>query len=88
MTITQDATAPLVVVVGATGNQGSSVINALSESEKPYRIRGFTRNTGKATSQELSARGVEMISIEPTVENKEQVLKAFEGAKVVFVSTY
>ncbi|KAG8859526.1 hypothetical protein FRB96_004410 [Tulasnella sp. 330] len=84
MTISKDSSAPLVVVMGATGNQGSSVIQALKESDRPYRIRGFTRDTGKAASKELTAEGVEMVAVEPTVENKDQVLKQFEGAQFVF----
>jgi uncharacterized protein YbjT (DUF2867 family) len=87
MTISNDSSAPLVVVMGVTGNQGSSVIQALSESDKPYRIRGFTRDTNKPASKELAAQGVEMVAIEPKVENKAQVLQEFKGAKIVFVSS-
>ncbi|KAG8986478.1 hypothetical protein FRB95_007856 [Tulasnella sp. JGI-2019a] len=87
MTITKDLSAPLVVVVGATGNQGSSVIQALLESNKPYRVRGFTRDTSKPVSKELASQGVEMVAIEPKIGNKEQVLNEFKGANVVFALT-
>ncbi|KAK7040440.1 NmrA domain-containing protein [Favolaschia claudopus] len=42
MTISQDFSAPLVAVVGATGVQGGSVIKALLDSSKPYRIRALS----------------------------------------------
>ncbi|KAF7326373.1 NmrA domain-containing protein [Mycena venus] len=68
MTITQDSSAPLVAVVGATGIQGGSVIDALAESTKPYRIRGFTRDATKACFP----------------NNVKDVFKAFEGANMTF----
>lgn len=86
MTIVQDTSAPLIVVVSATGNQSRSVIKALVESDKLYRIRGFTRDLNKPASLQLSSQGVEIIAIDPAVENREQVFKAFEGATYAFVS--
>lgn len=87
MTISKDSSAPLVVVVGATGAQGSSVVNALIESDKPYRIRGFTRDLSKVDSQALAKQGVELFAVEPTPEHKDQVFKGFEGATYAFVSS-
>jgi len=87
MTISQNADAPLVAVVGATGTQGGSVIQALKSSEKPYRIRGFTRDTTKPGPQELIKLGVEMVAVSLGVENKEEVYKAFEGATFAFIMT-
>ncbi|KAG8995472.1 hypothetical protein FRB94_009141 [Tulasnella sp. JGI-2019a] len=87
MTITQDTSAPLVVVVGSTGAQGSSVIKALIESDKPYRLRGLTRDTSKPAAKELTEKGVEMLAVEPGPENKEQIVKAFQGADIVFAVT-
>ncbi|KAJ7788928.1 NAD(P)-binding protein [Mycena olivaceomarginata] len=57
MTITKVQSTPLVAVVGATGVQGGSVINALSESDKPYRIRGFTRDVAKPAAEALKKTG-------------------------------
>ncbi|KAG9000529.1 hypothetical protein FRB94_005379 [Tulasnella sp. JGI-2019a] len=87
MTISQDTSAPLVAVVGATGTQGGSVIKALSASKKPCRIRGFTRDTSKPAAQELIKQGTEMVAVTLIVENKDQVFKAFEGAAIVFAMT-
>ncbi len=41
---------PLIVVVGATGKQGRSVINALINSGK-WTIRGLSRNISSNDSQ-------------------------------------
>ncbi|KAJ7314543.1 NmrA-like protein [Mycena albidolilacea] len=84
MKITQARSAPLVAMVGATSVQGGSVIKALSESEKPYRIRGFTRDLTKATAEALKKQGVEMIAVNFISENKGEVYKAFAGADYTF----
>ncbi|KAG8856022.1 hypothetical protein FRB96_006589 [Tulasnella sp. 330] len=89
MTISQDAFAPLIVVTGATGAQGSSVIKALEESSRPYRIRGITRDPSKPASQTLAKKynGLELVAVDAQPENKEGILKAFQGAKYVFLMT-
>ncbi|KAJ7052728.1 NmrA-domain-containing protein [Mycena amicta] len=87
MTITQDTNSPLVVVAGATGNQGGSVVRALIESEKAYRIRGLTRNALKPATKALKEKGVEIVAVSVTAENKDAVFKAFEGAHVAFLVT-
>ncbi|KAJ7133503.1 NAD(P)-binding protein, partial [Mycena epipterygia] len=77
MTITQNSSAPLVAVVGATGIQGGSVIKALEESDRPYCIRAFTRDATKPATQELVKKGVEVIAISLVVENTKEVHQAF-----------
>ncbi|KAK7055779.1 NmrA domain-containing protein [Favolaschia claudopus] len=87
MTITQDPSAPLVAVVGATGAQGGAVVYGLEESDKAYRVRGFTRDGTKPVAQELAKRGVEIITVSLVVENKEAVFGAFAGADFTFLVT-
>ncbi|KAJ7084971.1 NAD(P)-binding protein [Mycena epipterygia] len=87
MTIAQLISAPLVAVVGGTGNQGGSVIKALVESDKPYRIRAFTRDPTKPAALELVKLGVEVVGVSLVVENKDEVFKAFVGADVAFLVT-
>ncbi|KAJ7158033.1 NAD(P)-binding protein [Mycena crocata] len=87
MTITQVPSAPLVAVVGATGKQGGSVIKALAESDKEYRIRGFTRNATKPAAQALKNEGVEVLQLSIVVENVKEVVAAFVGANVTFLVT-
>jgi uncharacterized protein YbjT (DUF2867 family) len=85
MTIAQTGSAPLVAVVGAIGAQGGSVIRALAESDKPYRIRGFTRDVTKAAAEALKNQGVEMVAVNLVVEKKDEVYRAFAGADFAFV---
>ncbi|KAG9014587.1 hypothetical protein FRB94_011765 [Tulasnella sp. JGI-2019a] len=87
MTISQDVSAPLVLVTLATGAQGGSVIKALSESDKPYRIRGLTRDTSKPASQALAKKGVEVVAVDVKLENKDAVQKTFQGATFAFLVT-
>ncbi|KAF7316469.1 hypothetical protein MIND_00166000 [Mycena indigotica] len=87
MTVSKDSSAPLVAVVGATGTQGGSVVLALSESNKPYRIRAFTRDVSKPKAKALADKGVEVVSVSITADNKDAVFKAFQGADYVFLVT-
>lgn len=87
MTISSEPSAPLVVVVGATGIQGGSVIRNLIESDKPYRLRGLTRDAGKPVAQKLKGLGVDVVSVTIRVGNEAQVRDAFRGTDVVFVRT-
>jgi uncharacterized protein YbjT (DUF2867 family) len=86
MTVSQDPSAPLVVLVGITGLQGGSVARALIASDKPYRLRGLTRDASKPAAQAFAAQGVEIVSVSLTVDNAVNVRKAFEGADIAFVS--
>ncbi|KAJ7863238.1 NAD(P)-binding protein [Mycena leptocephala] len=87
MTIAQTGSAPLVAVVGATGAQGGSVIRVLAESDKPYRIRGFTRDVTKAAAEALKNQGAEMVAVNLVVEKKDEVYQAFAGADFAFLVT-
>jgi uncharacterized protein YbjT (DUF2867 family) len=85
MTITQAQDALLVVVGGATGNQGGSVIRYLANSPKSYRIRALTRDATKPKAKELASLGAEVYSVNLNPENKAKVVEAYTGADVVFV---
>ncbi|KAJ6480470.1 NAD(P)-binding protein [Mycena vitilis] len=87
MTISTSSTAPLVAIVGITGNQGGSVARALNESDKPYRIRGLTRDAQKPAAQAFAELGAEIVSVSLTVGNEANVLAAFAGASIVFAVT-
>ncbi|KAJ7457704.1 NAD(P)-binding protein [Mycena latifolia] len=87
MTISSDLSAPLVVIVGITGNQGGSVARALLESDKPYRIRGLTRDVTKPVAQEFARAGAELVAVSLAVGNETGVHAAFAGADIVFAVT-
>ncbi|KAJ7157922.1 NAD(P)-binding protein [Mycena crocata] len=87
MTITQSSSAPLVVVVGATGQQGGSVVKALAGSDKEYRIRGFTRDVSKPAAEALKKLGVEVVQLSIVLENVKEVHAAFAGANIAYLVT-
>jgi len=65
----------LVVVVGATGGQGGSVIRRLL-SDGSYQIRGLTRDPKSKISQDLVAKGIEMVDAD--LNDLQSVTAAFE----------
>jgi uncharacterized protein YbjT (DUF2867 family) len=75
---------PLIVVLGATGAQGGSVVNYLLKSGK-YRVRGTTRDVNSAKAKELKDKGVEVVVADNS--NKEQLREAFKGAYGVYSVT-
>ncbi|KAK6974510.1 NmrA domain-containing protein [Favolaschia claudopus] len=72
--MTQDPSAPLVAVVGATGS-----VKGLEESDRAYGVRAFTRDASKPVAQELEKRGVDVVTVSLVDGNTEQVFKVFEG---------
>lgn len=77
---------PLLVVLGATGNQGGSVISYfLSLSPTPYALRGVTRDPSSPKSLSLASRGVEMVAAD--FDDPSSLNAAFKGASVIFSVT-
>ncbi|KAJ7443193.1 hypothetical protein B0H11DRAFT_2345342 [Mycena galericulata] len=70
MTITR-RDPPLFAVLGVTSVQG-----VMTESDKAYRVRGFTRDASKPALR--ARRGVVVVSL--VMDNKDAVYKAFAGA--------
>ncbi|KAK5120686.1 hypothetical protein LTR85_006044 [Meristemomyces frigidus] len=71
----------LVTVVGATGVQGGSVVNALIGVEG-YRIRAITRNRQSEKAQALQAKGVEVV--EADLNDIASLKAAFAGSYAVY----
>ncbi|KZT50375.1 NAD(P)-binding protein [Calocera cornea HHB12733] len=71
----------LVVVLGATGTQGGSVVAALLK-QGAYSIRAVTRSLDAPAAKELKDKGVEVVS--GSLMDKSSLGKAFEGAYAVF----
>ncbi|KAL6899924.1 hypothetical protein GGI43DRAFT_423084 [Trichoderma evansii] len=72
----------LIVVLGATGNQGRSVVDAFLK-DAAWRVRGLTRNPSSAKAKELSARGVEVVQAD--LDNLSSLSVAFRDANAIFV---
>ncbi|GFN20656.1 NmrA/HSCARG family protein [Aspergillus tubingensis] len=78
----------ILVVVGATGQQGSSVIDAIISDPKlsqEYTIRGTTRDLNSPKSQSLISKGIEIVAAD--FDDPESLQRAFTGAHVVFANT-
>ena len=78
----------VLVVFGATGNQGGSVIESILEdpdTANEFKIRGITRDPSKPNAKALEAKGVETIAA--NINSKEQVKAALQGAYAVLAVT-
>ena len=65
----------LVVVIGATGQQGGSVVNALLNHPETYTVRAVTRNINSDKARSLASRGAEVVTGD--LDNYDSILKAF-----------
>ncbi|KZV63170.1 NmrA family protein [Peniophora sp. CONT] len=72
----------LIAVTGATGQQGSSVVEFLLKDPETFTVRAITRNTSSPAAKALAQRGVEVVQAD--LASLEQTTKAFEGAYGVF----
>jgi uncharacterized protein YbjT (DUF2867 family) len=72
-----------ITVIGATGQQGGAVIDALLEHAIP--IRAVTRNPHGAKARRIAQRGVEVVHAD--LEDVDAVRRAFDGAAAAFVMT-
>ena len=70
----------IVLVIGASGNQGSAVVRALLR--KGWRVRGLTRNLDKQEVQVLQNSGVEMVI--GNMDNLTSLEEAMKGVYGVF----
>lgn len=66
----------LVVVIGATGKQGGSVVDALLKNPESYSVRAVTRNPNSDKSCALAARGAEVVA--GNLDDYNSLLKAFQ----------
>ena len=69
-----------IAVLGATGVQGGSVIQALLK-DKSWKIRGITRDTSKDAAKVLEKQSVEVVSA--NIDDEGSLLKAFEVSQLL-----
>jgi len=72
---------PVIAVFGATGTQGSTVVNSLL-SDGTFTPRAITRNPASDKALTLKARGAEVVQAD--VWDKESIKKAITGCEGVF----
>ncbi|KAK3947357.1 hypothetical protein QBC32DRAFT_318930 [Pseudoneurospora amorphoporcata] len=74
-----------VIVIGATGSQDGSVVSSFLHNPSSYHLRVLIRSPTNPTSQNLSSRGVEVVSAD--VNHPSILGPAFAGAYVIFAAT-
>jgi len=80
----QDHKKPTVLVSGATGAQGGSVVNHLLKDDT-FNVRAVTRNTESDAAKELSKKGVEVVKGD--LVDKSSIVSALKGASSAFLVT-
>ncbi|RDW58315.1 hypothetical protein BP5796_12245 [Coleophoma crateriformis] len=78
----------IIVVIGATGGQGGSVVNTVLTDPKlnaTWAVRGVTRDASKGSAKKLESQGAEVV--EADVNSKDSLMNAFQGAYAVFAVT-
>ncbi|KAJ5758020.1 uncharacterized protein N7511_006714 [Penicillium nucicola] len=71
----------LIVILGATGNQGGSVAEVFLR-EPQWRVRAVTRNPTSTKAQALAARGAEVVQAD--LDSPSTLVSAFENAHAIF----
>lgn len=71
----------IIVVCGATGNQGEAVIQSLVEAQK-WKVVGLSRNPAGARAEALKKRGVEVMQAD--LQDQLSLARVFEKAHGVF----
>lgn len=72
----------LIVVAGATGNQGGAVVDALLEQPDRWQVRALTRNPAGPAARALAARGVSVVGAD--MADASSLAPALAGAYGVF----
>ena len=78
----------LLVVFGATGNQGGSVANYVlqdPELSKQFKVRAVTRDPASGPSQSLANSGAEVVKGD--VDDADSITAALKGAHTIFLPT-
>ena len=76
----------VIAVLGATGNQGGGLVNAILEDpDGPFTVRAITRDAGSEKALALAARGAEVA--EADLGDVDSLRRAFAGAHGAYVVT-
>jgi uncharacterized protein YbjT (DUF2867 family) len=76
-------TAKLIAVIGATGNQGGSVVRSLLRN-RDFKVRGITRNSKSDVSMLLALSGADIVQADGF--HSEEMFTALEGAWGAFIN--
>lgn len=82
---TMDSEESAVLVVGATGNQGGTVVNHLLGADEEFNVRGLTRRPDTEPARALAKRGVDVKRGD--LNEKQTLRSAVNGADAVVIVT-
>tara|TARA_R110002060_G_scaffold16310_7_gene22711 strand:+ start:320 stop:943 length:624 start_codon:yes stop_codon:yes gene_type:complete len=71
----------LIVILGATGNQGGSVVESFLQDSQ-WRVRAVTRNTSSTKAKALASRGAEVV--QANMDASDTLSLAFKDAHAIF----
>ncbi len=73
------AAKPIIVVTGATGAQGGSLVRALlADPDRTFAVRAVTRNAKSDSARELARLGADVVKAD--LDNLASLKRAFKGA--------
>ncbi|KAG0009499.1 hypothetical protein BGZ81_003355 [Podila clonocystis] len=78
----------ILVVFGATGNQGGSVVNTFIEDPelaRKYHVRAVTRDISKPEAKALAAKGAKVVQADS--DDPASLPRVLQGAHSVFITT-
>lgn len=77
----------IILVTGATGQQGGAVIDALCTSKtfKQHTIRALTRNPASKAARSLAERGIQIV--QGDLEHKDGLQNALAGVEAAYLVT-
>ncbi|CUM63896.1 uncharacterized protein PRCAT00001484001 [Priceomyces carsonii] len=78
----------ILVVFGATGQQGGSVISQVlqdSNLAKKFKIRAVTRDASKSKAKALQLKGIEIVTA--NFNDESSMIQAMKGAHTIFATT-
>ena len=75
----------ILVVIGATGNQGASVIDSFIPFADSWHIRAVTRNPASEKARKLAQNGCEVVKAD--TGDVDSLKAVFQGATAIFAVT-
>lgn len=77
--------AKLLTIVGATGTQGSSVVDAMLSLKPEWSLRALTRNPESEAAQNLHSKGVQIVGAD--LDDAASLEAAFRDTHAIFAVT-
>jgi uncharacterized protein YbjT (DUF2867 family) len=71
-----------ILIIGATGNQGRSVIDALLKFPDAFTVRGLVRDLNSPAARRLTMQGVELVR--GNLDDRKSLERAMQGVDGVF----